>query len=109
MEDVRMTAKKPAPLRRRDGRVRTDACAQEYMRQAREAEKKVDVVLQWNDAKALAEMLTELLEDGSVTLRAPKGYVGERVALIQRVIMEIACSHPVMSEIAKKTRRTAGK
>lgn len=89
----------PEPLRRRDGRVRTDACAQSY---ARQFEKNVVVALRWDDAKALAELLTELLEDGSVTLHASKGYVGERVGLIERAIMSIACANPVMPKPAKK-------
>ena len=89
------------PLRRKDGRVRTDACAQDYMRQAREqarqAVKKVHVELQWGDAKDLSELLTTLLDEGKIDLVAPRGYVGDRVRLIERLRIAIACSEPATS------------
>ena len=93
---------KVQPLRRRDGRVRTDACAKEYMRQAREAEKKVPVELRWIDAKGLNELLTDLLEYGNISLSAPRGHVGERVALLERVRTAIACADPVVTKKTKK-------
>jgi hypothetical protein len=77
------------PLRRRDGRVRTDACAKEYMRQARRAEEKVNVVLRRDDADTLNLMLTELMDKGEMTLMDPRSYVGARVALIKRVILAL--------------------
>jgi|SRR5271170_865290 len=72
----------------------------------RPIEKKVHVNLRWDDAKSLAKLLNDLLEDGSVTLHSPGyGYVGERVSLIERVIMEISCAHPVTPDAAKKTSK----
>lgn len=64
--------------------------------------KKVLVELRWDDAKALAEFLTEILEENGATLRAPKGGTN---ALIERVIMEIACAYPVMPDVEKKTTK----
>jgi predicted methyltransferase MtxX (methanogen marker protein 4) len=97
---------KVQPLRRQDGGVRTDACAQNYMRQAREearkAVKKVHVELQWGDAKDLSELLTTLLDDGKVDLVAPRGHVGDRVRLIERLRIAIACSEPVVKKTARK-------
>jgi len=89
------------PLRRQDGRVRTDACAKEYMRQAREAEKKVHVELRWGDAKELSELLVTLLDLGKVDLTAPRGHVGARVGLIDRVITAVACSSPAITKKRK--------
>jgi hypothetical protein len=46
--------------------------------------KKVQIELEPKDARALFELLNDLLENGSVTLQVPRGYIGERVELLRR-------------------------